>query len=95
MLLIELPDGKVMLIDGGDYQPSTQKTVLRYLNALKIDVIDYLLITHVDEDHCGSLDVVLQYKKVLNAYLPPTFPVQGTEYAETYEALKREKCKLF
>ena len=93
--LIELPDGKVMLIDGGDYQPSTQKTILRYLNALKIDVIDYLVITHADEDHCGALDAVLKYKKVLNAYLPPTFPVEDTEYAEAYEALQKEKCRLF
>ncbi|MBQ7913200.1 MAG: MBL fold metallo-hydrolase [Clostridia bacterium] len=93
--LIELPDGKVMLIDGGDYQVSTQKTVLRYLNALKIDVIDYLVISHADEDHCGALDVVLKYKKVLNAYLPPTYPIDGTEYAEAYEALEKEKCNLF
>ena len=93
--VIELPDGKVMLIDGGDYRPSTQKTILRYLNALKIEVIDYLVITHADEDHCGSLDVILKHKKVLNAYLPPTFPVGGTEYAEAYEALKHEDCKLF
>ena len=93
--LIELPDGKVMLIDGGDYQASTQKSILRYLNALKIDVIDYLIITHADEDHCGSLDVILQHKKVLNAYLPPTFPVEGTEYAEVYTALQKEKCRLY
>ena len=93
--LLELPDGKVMLIDGGDYRASTQRAVLRYLNALKIDVIDYLVITHADEDHCGSLDVVLKYKKVLNAYLPPTFPADGTEYAEVYEALTKEKCNLF
>jgi competence protein ComEC len=93
--LLELPDGKIMLIDGGDYQASTQKSIMRYLNALKIDVIDYLVITHADEDHCGSLDVVLKYKKILNAYLPPTFPIEGTEYAEVYDALLEEKCKLF
>lgn len=93
--LLELPDGKVMLIDGGDYQTSTQKSILRYLNALKIDVIDYLVITHADEDHCGSLDVVLKHKKVLNAYLPPTFPMEGSEYKEAYEAITKEKCRVF
>lgn len=93
--LIELPNGKVMLIDGGDYQESTQKTILRYLNALDIDVIDYLVITHADEDHCGALDVVLKHKKVLNAYLPPTYPTEGTEYYEVYTALRKEKCKTF
>ena len=92
--LLELPDGKVMLIDGGDMQPRTERTVLRYLNALKIDVIDYLVITHSDEDHCGTLDVVLKYKKVLNAYLPPTFPVDGTEYDKVCDALAKEKCNV-
>lgn len=92
--LLELPDGKVMLIDGGDMQPSTERTVLRYFNALKIDVIDYLVITHADEDHCGTLDVVLKHKKVLNAYLPPTFPVDGTEYDEVYNAILKEKCNV-
>ncbi len=93
--LIELPDGKVMLIDGGDYQSSTKKQILRYLNALKIEVIDYLVITHADEDHCGALDAVLKYKKVLNAYLPPTFPLEDTEYGEVYEAIAKEKCRVF
>ncbi len=92
--LIELPDGKVALIDGGDGTARTERTVLRYLNALKIDVIDHLIITHADEDHCGALDAVVRYKKVLNAYLPPTLPIKDTEYAQAYAALTQEKCRL-
>ena len=92
--LIELPDGKCMLIDGGNGTEKTAIRLLRYLNALKIDVIDYLVVTHADEDHCGTLDVVLKYKKVLNAYLPPTFPVDGTEYDEVCDALSNEKCNI-
>ncbi len=92
--LIELPDGKVMLIDGGDGTSGTKKNILRYCNALKIDVIDYLVITHSDDDHCGSLDEVLRYKKVLNAYLPYADETKDGEYSETYNAILEEKCKL-
>lgn len=91
--IIELPDGKIAMIDGGDGREATKTTVLRYLNALKIDTIDYLIVSHADTDHCGSLDGVLEYKKVVNAYLPPVSPEKScSEYAEFYAKLLEEDC---
>ena len=93
--LIELPDGKVALIDGGDTTESTAETVLRYINSLKIKTIDYLIVTHPDSDHCGSLQLVVEQKKVLNAYLPATKPEkEGEAYAGLYKELLEEKCGL-
>ncbi len=92
--LLELPDGKVMLIDGGRDDGETKKRVLRYLNALKIQEIDYLVVTHTDGDHCGSLEEVFAYKKVLNAYLPPSFTSDMIQYAEAYEAAVKEECAI-
>lgn len=92
--VIELPDGKVAMIDGGDTSDVTAKAVLRYLNALKIKTIDYLIVTHPDSDHCGSLKKVLQQKDVLNAYLPAANPEKtGATYAEVYQQLLEEDCK--
>lgn len=86
--LIELPDGKTMLIDGGNGTDSTEKAVLRYLNALDIDYIDYLVVTHADSDHCGSLDAVLGYVDVGMAYIPPIMPnYANNEYAAFYSEL--------
>lgn len=90
--LIEFPDGKVMLIDGGDGSGDATKSLLRYLNALKIKEIDALLLTHADGDHCGGLAAVLKHKTVFNAYLPPSFPENDTEYGEFYTAVVKEKC---
>ena len=84
-----------MLIDGGDGSEAATKSVLRYLNALKIKEIDHLIVTHTDSDHCGGLADVLKYKTVFNAYLPPSFPENGTKYAEFYAALVKENCNLF
>ncbi len=92
--LIELPDGKIALIDGGDEQDATKKTVMRYLNALDVDVIDHLIITHTDKDHCGALDEVFRYKKVLNAYLPHVFDDEDVEYAEAYAMAQEEGCEI-
>ena len=90
--LIELPDGKIMMIDGGNGEKSTQKTVLRYLNALDVDTIDYLVVTHADSDHCGSLDAVLKYKQVKRAFLPIASETENGDYASFYAALVKEGC---
>ncbi len=92
--LLELPDGKIMLVDGGNGKKATKKRILRYLNALDISVIDYLVVTHSDDDHCGSLEEVFRYKKVLNAYLPPSFGEEDYELAEVYAEANEEGCSI-
>ena len=92
--LIELPDGKTVLIDAGDNTPATKKQILRYLNALDVDVIDYLILTHVDSDHCGGVEEIVKWKTVLNAYLPASSKTTDTEYAEAYAALAETDCTL-
>ncbi len=92
--VIELPDGKIMLIDGGDSGSSTTE-VLRYLNALDVDVIDYLLLTHADDDHCGGLAEIVEEKQVRRAFLPDVSPSVNDKYAAFYRALTLQKdCEL-
>jgi competence protein ComEC len=88
--LLELPDGKTMLIDGGN--DDTTKVVMRYLNALKIKTIDYLVATHTDSDHCGGLDSVVKYKEVKSAYIPNVNAGETTKYAQFYNQLCKENC---
>ena len=90
--LIELPDGKIMLIDGGDSRDSTEKKILRRLNALGINTIDYLIVTHADLDHCGGLNEVVKYKKIRNAYLPFIKLDESSEYARLYKSLTESDC---
>lgn len=97
--LIELPDGKVMLIDGGDGSEEANYALLRYLNALEIETIDYLVATHADADHCGGLAEVLNYKRVERAFLPivsssteDELDVDGAAYQTFFTALQRENC---
>lgn len=68
--LVILPDGKSMLIDGGDGSYSNNLTILKELNSFGIDVIDYLVCTSVKSEHCGGLSEILQYKKAETAYIP-------------------------
>lgn len=92
-ILIELPDGKVALIDGGDWLEDTATTILRYMNALDIDEIDFLVASHADADHVGGLAKIVECKKVFNAYLPAVDAVKaGGSYASFYAALIEENC---
>ena len=92
--LVELPDGKTMLVDGGNTSEQTATTVMRYLNALHIENIDYLVITHADTDHCGGLAKILQYKTFKRAFLPVVDGTEDETYALVYAKLMESGCEL-
>ena len=68
--LIELPDGKVMLIDGGNGDYNRELPLIKYLNSRGVDTIDYLICTSVKREHCGGLAEIVKYKNVKKAYIP-------------------------
>ena len=78
--LLEFPDGKTLLIDTGDAH--SDSAVLRYINALKIKTLDYLLITHIDSDHCGGAFEVMKYKGAKQVILPQV--KESTSYKTSY-----------
>ena len=90
--ILEFPDGKTMLIDGGDGTEAHTSAILRYVNALGIARLDFVLLTHPDSDHCGGLSRILKTKKIGLVYRPDIgdFTLNG-EYAEFYAALKEEE----
>ncbi len=64
-IIIRLPDGKNMVIDGGP--KSACDEVLNYISTkLNISVFDYLLLTHTDSDHTGSLDDIILNTQIKN-----------------------------
>ena len=65
---VELPDGKNVLIDGGDIEYG--ETVANFLNDRNVSSIDYLIATHADSDHIGGLNHVLENFEVKNIYRP-------------------------
>ena len=68
--IVELPDGKNMLIDAGNGSAANQKRILKFLNKCDIDTIDYLVCTSVNSEHCGGLAEICKYKDVKRVYMP-------------------------
>lgn len=78
-IIIELPDGKNMLIDGGDGRASNEAHILKILNQSNINTIDYLICSSVNSEHCGGLYEILKYKTVKNVYIPYVTDIAVTE----------------
>ena len=57
--LATLPDGKVMLIDGGGGSYTSTLSVIRALNSIDCDFIDYVVCTSVKAEHCGGLAEII------------------------------------
>ena len=86
--LVELPDGKIVLIGGGADDGASRKNVLRFLNALKIKRIDVLIVPDATYRGNGALKEIVCYYTVDEVYLPA---VEGTssKYGEFTAELQR------
>lgn len=73
---IILPNGKNILIDGGDKTDNYdygEKVVAPYLLDKNITTIDYMIVSHFDSDHVGGLLYIAENFKVKNILIGVQF----------------------
>ena len=89
-IILQFPDGKNMVIDGGPR--SAKNAVLAYIKAYDITDFEYLMLTHTDEDHCGSIDDIINSTNVKNMFVPGVTTEQITTavYRQFNEAVDNE-----
>ena len=85
--LIEFPDGKIMLIDAGEYDQATK--VIRYLQKRGHDRIDYLVASHPHSDHIGALKQIIETLPVGEIYMPDVSTDTPTYIKLTETILKK------
>ena len=98
-IMIQLPDGKNMIIDGGDRGSDSVAAVNAYIDRLKGDAqkltFDYLLLTHTDSDHVGGLDDVILREDVdvKKMFVPrlTTDQITTQVYRDFLSAIEQEK----
>lgn len=102
-ILILFPDGKDMLIDCSNKSSgySFDETA-EYLDTyIPDDTLDYMMLTHGDEDHVEYLDNILEMYQVNNIFMPNILAApNGTgassvELREQIDAIDDEKIAMF
>lgn len=84
--LIQLPSGAVTLIDGGDGSPSASEDhPLDWMNRNGIDCLDWMILTHIHEDHLNGFLDLARNKKIVKAVLPyEPFALPSVEALQAY-----------
>jgi competence protein ComEC len=67
-ILIQLPNGQVMLIDGGNNGDGNN--IMNYMRSRNISTIDYLIATHPHADHIGGLPAIINGTNIGEIYMP-------------------------
>ncbi len=90
-ILIQLPEGEVMLIDAGP--DSSGVPVISYLKEQGIERIDYLVATHPHADHIAGMKSVIQEFEIGKVFMPKV-----THTTKTFEnmllAIKEKGLKI-
>ena len=90
-ILIQFPNGCVMLIDAGPDGSGT--SVISYLKQQGIKKIDYLVATHPHADHIGGMAAVIKEFDINKVYMPKV-----THTSKTFEdmllAIKSKGLKI-
>ncbi|GLI50855.1 hypothetical protein TSYNTROOL_09410 [Tepidanaerobacter syntrophicus] len=90
-ILIQTPEGKVMLIDAGNNEDGD--FVVSYLKSQGVEKIDVLVGTHPHEDHIGGMDDVIYSFNIGKIYMPKVASTTRT-YEDVLTAIKSKNLKV-
>ena len=93
--IIELPDGKNMLIDAGENKTESKKTIIDYVeknikgtDGKTIEYFDYVILTHPDSDHCGGMAAVLKEYPAKVFYRPNVYADREGDFTDPELSIK-------
>ncbi len=89
-ILIRLPNGGNVLIDGGSREQGEE--VVADLVRLGVDTLDAVVISHADEDHSGGLIDVIDSVPVSTVY-DSGYPHTTQTYADLLDAVDRSGAR--
>lgn len=84
---IVLPDGTSMMIDTGSEDSTSDmlESVAWIMKQNNLEVVDYLILTHSDEDHVGGTVALLEKYQVMNILRPKILSDIETDLIEQFE----------
>lgn len=94
---IQTPSKKTILIDGGGADVGNfdvgEKTLLPYLLKKGIMKIDYILVSHLDTDHCAGLFTILEKLKVSQIIISKQGKMSNN-FKQLIDIIKKKKINV-
>lgn len=86
-VVVIAPSGKAMVIDGSRSETRIEEDVVPYLQDHGVTQLDYVMISHPDQDHIGGIPALMELMPV-GAYVDPVIPSSNETYAEILEMVR-------
>jgi competence protein ComEC len=83
-VLVVAPDGSAALVDAGRSQTRIREEIVPYAREQGINELQYLILSHPDQDHVGGMPEVFEHFSVEN-WVDPGIPTTNQRYEETIE----------
>lgn len=87
--ILILNEGKSVLIDAGN--SGDGELIVNGLKALKIEKLDYVIGTHVHEDHIGGMSYIVDSFEIGDFYLPYNTTTTTTYYKKLLTSLTKKE----
>ena len=92
--LVELPDGKNVIVGGGADDGAARKNAFRFLNALKIKTVDAVIVPNTSRNGVGILRELVSYYEVKSAYVATTNG-ENAEFSAFLTDLERKEIPVY
>ncbi|HEX2923299.1 MAG TPA: ComEC/Rec2 family competence protein [Chloroflexota bacterium] len=87
-IFLRSPSGRTMLVDAGNEKSDTEKVILPFLARLGVSKLDYLVLTHPDQDHVGGMPYLLDSVPV-GAFVDSVQPkITNQAYSQTLQRVQ-------
>ncbi|MEZ4569014.1 MAG: MBL fold metallo-hydrolase [Thermomicrobiales bacterium] len=83
-VLVVTGDGSAALIDAGRSQERIREEIEPYVRSLGVSSLDYLILSHPDQDHVGGMPQVFESFDV-GTWVDPGIPTTNQTYEESVE----------
>ncbi len=88
-IFVRSATGRTMLIDAAKEESDVQQVVLPFLKSHGVSSLDYLVLTHPDQDHVGGMPAVLNNGPPAATFLDSVQPgITNQSYLRTLQLVK-------